>query len=123
MVMSYGNYDESTAYGAELSSNYKITKWWDIQPSVEYYFRNQRGIVTVLNSDTNEGELQQREIDNGVFNGRMNNNFKITNTFRASLFGFYRGDAKDINGTMKAMYKMDAGLRYSFWENNANVIW
>ena len=121
MVMSYGNFDESTAYGAELSSNYKITKWWDIQPSVEYYFRNQRGIVTVLNLDTNEGELQQREIDNGVFNARMNNNFKITNAFRASLFGFYRGDAKDINGTMKAMYKMDAGLRYSFWENNANV--
>lgn len=121
IVMSYGNFDKSTAYGAELSANYKVTKWWDIQPSVEYYFRNQRGIVTVLNPDTNEGELQQREIDNGVFNARMNNNFKITNAFRASLFGFYRGDAKDINGTMKAMYKMDAGLRYSFWENNANV--
>ncbi|WLD22899.1 TonB-dependent receptor [Flavobacterium dauae] len=121
IVMSYGNFDESTAYGAELSANYKVTKWWDIQPSVEYYFRNQRGIVTVLNPDTNEGELQQREIDNGVFNARMNNNFKITNAFRASLFGFYRGDAKDINGTMKAMYKMDAGLRYSFWENTANV--
>ena len=121
MVMSYGNFDESTAYGAELSANYKVTKWWDIQPSVEYYFRNQRGIVTVLNPDTNKGELQRREIDNGVFNARMNNNFKITNAFRASLFGFYRGDAKDINGTMKAMYKMDAGVRYSFWDNNANV--
>lgn len=121
MVMSYGNFDESTAYGAELSANYKLTKWWDIQPSVEYYFRNQRGIVTVLNPDTNEGELQQREIDNGVFNTRMNNNFKITNQLRASLFGFYRGDAKDINGTMKAMYKVDAGLRYSFWENSANL--
>lgn len=121
MVMSYGNFEESTAYGAELSANYKLTKWWDVQPSVEYYFRNQRGIVTVLNPDTNEGELQHREIDNGVFNARMNNNFKITNQLRASLFGFYRGDAKDINATMKAMYKIDAGVRYSFWDNNANL--
>ncbi len=121
MVMSYGNFDRSTAYGAELSANYKLTKWWDAQPSVEYYFRNQRGIVTVLNPDTNEGELQQREIDNGVFNARLNNNFKITNNLRASLFGFYRGNAKDINGQMNAMYKVDAGVRYSFWDNTANL--
>ena len=121
MVMSYGNFDEATAYGAELSANYKLTKWWDVQPSVEYYYRNQRGIVTVLNPDTNEAELQQREVNNGVFNSRLNNNFKITNQLRASLFGFYRGDAVGVNGTMKAMYKIDAGVRYSFWENTANV--
>src|SRR5690554_4471682 len=121
MVMSYGNFDESTAYGAELSANYKLTKWWDIQPSVEYYFRNQRGIVTVLNPDTNEGELQQREIDNGVFNTRMNNNFKITNRLRALLFGLYRGDADGKNDTMEVMYEVDAGLRYSFWESIANL--
>lgn len=121
MVMSYGNFDQSTAYGAEISGNLKVTAWWDMQPSVEYYFRNQRGIVTILNPVTNEGELEQREIDNGVFNARLNNNFKITNQLRASLFGFYRGDAKGINGDMLAMYKMDMGLRYSFWENTANV--
>ena len=121
MVMSYGNFDEATAYGAELSANYKLTKWWDAQPSVEYYFRNQRGIVTVLNPNTNQGELEHREIDNGVFNARLNNNFKITNQLRASLFGFYRGTAKDINGQMNPMYKVDAGLRYSFWENSANL--
>jgi len=121
MVMSYGNFDEATAYGAELSANYKLTKWWDVQPSVEYYYRNQRGIVTVLNPDTNEAELQEREVNNGVFNSRLNNNFKITNQLRASLFGFYRGDALGINGEMKAMYKIDAGVRYSFWENTANV--
>lgn len=121
MIMSYGNFDEATAYGAELSANYKLTKWWDVQPSVEYYYRNQRGIVTVLNNDTNEAELQEREVNNGVFNSRLNNNFKITNQLRASLFGFYRGDALGINGEMKAMYKIDAGVRYSFWENTANV--
>lgn len=121
MVMSYGNFDEATAYGAELSANYKLTKWWDVQPSIEYYYRNQRGIVTVLNSSTNQGELQLREVNNGVFNTRMNNNFKITNQLRATLFGFYRGDAVGVNGVMKAMYKVDTGVRYSFWENTANV--
>src|SRR5690606_39640262 len=45
MIMSYGNFDQSSAYGGEISANYKITKWWDIQPSVEYYLRNQKGIV------------------------------------------------------------------------------
>src|SRR5690606_12295036 len=70
-------------------------------------------------TETNNAELQYREGDNGVFNSRLNNNFKITQQLRATLFGFYRGDAKDISGTMKAMYKIDAGLRYSFWNNNA----
>lgn len=121
MVMSYGNFDSSTAYGAEVSGNLKITTWWDMQPSIEYYFRNQRGIVTLLNPETNEGELEQREIDNGVFNARLNNNFKITNQLRGSLFGFYRGDAEGINGKMLEMYRVDMGLRYSFWNNNANV--
>lgn len=121
MIMSYGNFDKSTAYGAEISANYKIKKWWDVQPSIEYYFSNQSGLIMVTNTETNNAELQYREVDNGVFNSRLNNNFKITQQLRATLFGFYRGDAKDISGTMKAMYKIDAGLRYSFWDNNANV--
>jgi len=121
MVMSYGNFDNSTAYGAEISANYKVTKWWDMQPSVEYYFRNQRGVVTLLTPSNPNGELQQREVNNGAFNARMNNNFKFTNQLRGSIFGFYRGDVEGVTGTMKAMYKVDAGLRYSFWNNNASL--
>jgi len=121
IIMSYGNFDQSKAYGAEISANYKITKWWDVQPSVEYYVRNQRGIVSVLNSDTNQVNLEKREIENGVFNTRLNNNFKITNNLRASLFGFYRGDSKNINSESKEMYKIDAGLRYAFWDNTASL--
>lgn len=121
MIMSYGNFDQSSAYGGEISANYKLTKWWDIQPSVEYYFRNQKGIVSVLDQSTGEAIFENREIDNGVFNARMNNNFKITNDLRATLFGFYRGDAKGINAEMKAMYKIDAGLRYAFWENTGSL--
>ena len=121
MIMSYGNFDQSSAYGAEISANYKITKWWDVQPSVEYYFRNQKGIVSVLDQNSGEEIFENREIDNGVFNARMNNNFKITQNLRASLFGFYRGDSKGINAEMKAMYKIDAGLRYSFWENTGSL--
>lgn len=121
MIMSYGNFESSSAYGGELSANLKVTTWWDLQPSVEYYFRNQKGIVTILNPLTNLAELQEREIDNGVFNARINNNFKLTNKLRASLFGFYRGESQGINATMDPMYKIDAGLRYSFWENTANL--
>lgn len=121
MIMSYGNFDQSSAYGAEISANYKITKWWDVQPSVEYYFRNQKGIVSVLDQSSGQEIFENREIDNGVFNARMNNNFKITQNLRASLFGFYRGDSKGINAEMKAMYKIDAGLRYSFWENTGSL--
>lgn len=121
MIMSYGNFDQSSAYGGEISANYKLTKWWDIQPSVEYYFRNQKGIVSILDQNTGLEKFENREIDNGVFNARINNNFKITQNLRASLFGFYRGDSKGINAEMKAMYKIDAGLRYSFWENTGSL--
>lgn len=121
MIMSYGNFDQSTAYGGEISANYKITKWWDIQPSVEYYFGTQKGIVSVLDQSTGQAIFENREVDNGVFNARMNNNFKITQNLRASLFGFYRGDSKGINAEMKEMYKIDAGLRYAFWENTGSL--
>ena len=121
IIMSFGNFEKSDAYGAEVSANYKINTWWDIQPSVEYYVRNQKGVVTVLNPTNNTEDFEFREINNGVFNARLNNNFKITNSLRASLFGFYRGKAESINATMDEMYKIDAGLRYSFWDNSANV--
>lgn len=36
LIMSFDNYDNNTAFGFELSANYKITKWWDIQPSIDF---------------------------------------------------------------------------------------
>ncbi len=121
MIMSYGNFDNSNAYGAEISANYKITKWWDIQPSAEYYHLKQQGIVTLFNETTNQFDTFSREVGSYAFNARLNNNFKITNNFRATLFGFYRGPFDAINATTKEMYKIDAGVRYTFWENKGSL--
>ena len=121
MIMSYGNFDKSNAYGFELSANYKIAKWWDIQPSFEFYNITQKGIVTLKNQQTGEFEMINREVEANAINARLNNNFKITQNLRASLFGFYRGPVDAVNAKSKEMYKIDAGLRYAFNNNRASV--
>ena len=121
MIMSYGNFDNSSAYGAEISANYKINKWWDIQPSAEYYHLEQQGVVTIFNENTNAFDTFSREVGSYAFNARLNNNFKLSQNFRATLFGFYRGPFDAINAKSEAMYKVDAGVRYTFWENKGSL--
>ncbi|MGB1308448.1 MAG: TonB-dependent receptor domain-containing protein [Oceanihabitans sp.] len=109
LLLTYDNFDNNNAYGLELSSNYRPTKWWNFNASAEYYIKNVRGVV----------ELENVDINNTNFNFRMNNNFKATKSLSFSLFGMYRGEDEGLQFIRKPMLMVNTGLRYTFLDNKA----
>ncbi len=121
-IMTFTNYDNNTAYGFEVSFNYKITKWWDIQPSIDFSSINQTGVVFIYDeTQTPKSIAKERIVTVAAFNGRMNSNFKATKRLSFLLFGFYRSPVEDIQQDRKEMYKMDIGSRYTLLDNKMNL--
>lgn len=118
LIMSFDNFDNNKAYGFEISANYKITKWWDVQPAIDFSSISQKGLVSVLRPGTvNDFDFVQKEVDANAFNARMNSNFKANKRLSFLLFGFYRGGVDGVQNNTKEMYKIDAGGRYSLLNN------
>ncbi|MBE8727839.1 TonB-dependent receptor domain-containing protein [Flavobacterium hungaricum] len=120
-IMSYTNFDHNTAYGFEVSMNYKITKWWDIQPSIDFSSINQEGVVSKFSEDNNQIIAENRKVTVAAFNGRMNSNFKANKRLSFLLFGFYRGAVDGVQNNSHEMYKMDIGSRYTLLDNKMNI--
>ncbi|MBW1657778.1 TonB-dependent receptor domain-containing protein [Flavobacterium quisquiliarum] len=120
-IMSFTNFDHNTAYGFEVSLNYKITKWWDIQPSIDFSSINQEGVVSKYHEDRNQFISENRTVTVAAFNGRMNSNFKANKRLSFLLFGFYRGAVDGVQNNSHEMYKMDIGSRYTLLDNKMNI--
>lgn len=120
-ILSFDNFDTNTSFGFEISSNYKITKWWDIQPAIDFSSIKQKGLISVQNTSTNTFELVRTEVNAEAFNARFNSNFKATKNLRFLIFGFYRSGVNGIQFNGKEMYKIDTGGRYSFLQDKATL--
>lgn len=103
-IISYDNFDNSSSYGLELSSNYKPLSFWNFNASFDLFSQTQKGY-------TNNEYI---EVDNVTYNFRMNNNFPVTKKVTLSLFAFYRGPNKSLQFNPEAMYFINTGARYSF---------
>lgn len=122
LIMSYDNFDNNTAFGFELSANYKITKWWDVQPAIDFSSINQKGLVSVLRSGTTDTfDFVTKEVQVSAFNARLNTNLKANNRLSFLLFGFYRGGVDGIQNNSKEMYKIDSGARYTLLDNKMTL--
>jgi hypothetical protein len=112
--MSFGNFDKNNAFGFEVSANYKIFKWWDIQPAIDYSSIRQSGVIsTQAIGDEDNFVLLNKTVDVNAFNARLNSNFRVNNRLSFNLFGFYRGPVNSIQNESKDMYKIDSGVRYT----------
>lgn len=122
-ILSFDNFNNTTAYGMELSSNYRPTSWWSLNASFDLYSKKQTGIVETLNAPIetatpNDILLSTIEVDNIVWNFRVFNNFKATKKLNLSLFSMYRGEEKGLQINRKPMFMVNTGLRYSFLEDD-----
>ncbi|WP_299225017.1 outer membrane beta-barrel family protein [uncultured Psychroserpens sp.] len=122
-ILTFDNFENTTAYGIELSSNYRPTKWWSFNASFDLYAREQKGIAESLNAPiaiaTPENIVRTTiEVDNIVYNFRLFNNFKATKRLNLSVFTMYRGEEKGLQFTRKPMFMVNTGIRYSFLEDN-----
>lgn len=116
-IISYDNFDDNHAIGAEISANLKLAKWWSVNASSDAYFKTVRGTV----QNANSGEQERAEADVVTFNARMNNNFTATKKLRFNLFGMYRGRDLGLQFERKPMYKFDLGSTYTFMKGKASV--
>ncbi|MFL1896972.1 TonB-dependent receptor domain-containing protein [Aquimarina sp. 2-A2] len=108
-ILTFDNFDNNTAYGFELSSNYKVATWWSLNVSVDLYGQTQKGVVGTTT----------REVDAFVYNFRLSNTFKATKNLSFQLFGFYRGPQEGIQFETEEFYFVNTGARYSFLNNKA----
>ncbi len=119
IILTHDNFDDTSAYGIELSSNYRPTKWWSINGSFDLYSQTQKGIAENLTAPIetatiNDIETNIDKVDNLAWNFRMFNNFKVTKTVSLTAFGFYRGKNKTLQFNIKPMYFVNIGSRVSF---------
>ncbi|OIQ30692.1 MAG: TonB-dependent receptor [Bacteroidetes bacterium MedPE-SWsnd-G2] len=124
IILTHDNFDNSSAYGFEVSSNYRPLKWWNFNLSFDLYSQTQKGITEILTEPIETATIddivtQTIEVDNVAWNLRMFNNFKATKNLTFSAFIFYRGQNRTIQFDLDPMFFVNLGARYSFLQNKA----
>ncbi|MBT8268685.1 MAG: TonB-dependent receptor family protein [Bacteroidia bacterium] len=124
IILTFENFDNTSSYGLELSSNYRPTKWWSINGSFDLYSQTQKSFTEILTASPDVAteddiEIREIEVDNVVWNVRMFNNFKVNKKLSFSLFAMYRGRNEGVQFTMKPMFMTNIGMRYSFLDSKA----
>ncbi|MBS9462684.1 TonB-dependent receptor [Flagellimonas sp. 389] len=126
LILTFDNFENTSAYGFELSTNYKFTEWWSINGSFDFFSQTQRGVTESLSGDspnpTENDIVEERvEVDNTAWNLRLNNSFKVSKSLTFQLFGFYRGQNRTIQFTARPMYFVNLGARYSFAKGKGTI--
>lgn len=119
LILTYDNFDNTSAYGIEVSSNYKPAKWWNINGSFDLFSQTQRGVTERLEGSNsgataNNIVIDEVEVTNTAWNFRVNNSFTATKQLTFQVFGFYRGQNQNIQFLVEPMYFINLGARYSF---------
>ena len=126
LILTFDNFENTSAYGFELSTNYKFTEWWSINGSFDFFSQTQRGVTESLSGnspDPTENDIVEErvEVDNTAWNLRLNNSFKVSKSLTFQLIGFYRGQNRTIQFTARPMYFVNLGARYSFAKGKGTI--
>ncbi|WP_224996158.1 outer membrane beta-barrel family protein [Cesiribacter sp. SM1] len=105
------NLGKLTNWSLNISLPVTITKWWNMQNNLSAYHKKYTGTYLA----------QQLDVEQLSTNFFIMNSFRLPHNFSAELSGFYRSPM--VWGTMQinSMYRVNAGLQYSFWDRNASL--
>jgi outer membrane receptor protein involved in Fe transport len=122
LILTDDNFENTSSYGFELSTNYRPTKWWSLNGSFDLYSQTQKSIserltAPIETATENDIVLEKISVDNVAYNIRVFNNFSVSKSLAFTAFGFYRGKNKSIQFDIDPMYFVNLGVRYSFLEN------
>lgn len=124
IILSFDNFSNTNAYGIEVSSNYRLAKWWSLNGSFDLYAQTQRSFSEVLNVPLSDAATvdnivtENIKVDNVIWNFRIFNNFKVNKALSFSLFSLYRGKNKGIQFTQDVFAFVNVGMRYNFLEDD-----
>lgn len=122
IILTFDNFDNTTAYGIELSSSYRPTKWWSINASFDLYSQTQEGIAETIDPtlpNPTEMDIQTNitEVDNVIYNFRAFNNFRVNKNLTFTAFALYRGKNRGLQFEIDPIYLLNLGMRYNFIPN------
>ncbi|CAM1340488.1 TonB-dependent receptor domain-containing protein [Tenacibaculum amylolyticum] len=115
-ILTFQNFDDTDAYGLELSANYRVAKWWRANASMDYYSQTQFGTADLSNPNA-----PRLEVQNNVFNARISNSFTVSKRLRLQLFAMYRGAVEDIQWKVDPMKMVNLGANYSVFKGKGNL--
>ncbi|MFO8147808.1 MAG: outer membrane beta-barrel family protein [Gillisia sp.] len=111
LLLTFINGGNNNAAGIEFSGSYKPFKWWSLNPSLELYNKNERGVIGT----------ETVEVENTAFNFRLNQSFNATEDLTFQLFGYYRSPARMLQFKAEEMYFINAGARYNLLDDKATI--
>jgi len=109
--LSYNNTESNDRYGFELSSNYKIAKWWRTNASFDLYTQKESGVAN--------GE--QIEVTNNSLNFRLSNSFIASKNLRFQLFTMYRGGGQSIQFKVYPMWMINTGASLNVLKGKGTI--
>lgn len=126
IIITHDNFDNTSAFGLEISSNYRPYKWWSINGSFDLYSQTQKGIAERLNKPIDVSTQQDIEtiinkVDNVAYNFRMYNSFTATKKLSFTAFMFYRGRNKTLQFDILPMYFANIGARLNILKGKGNI--
>lgn len=111
VLLTYTNSGSTDAYGIEISSNYKFTKWWSANMSFDFYEQKEQGIIGT----------ESIEVSNVSWNLRGGNTFKLNDKVRLQLNGMYRGASESVQFEVDPMWKIDFGASWNVLDNKGTI--
>ena len=126
VILTHDNFDDTSAYGVELSSNYRPTKWWSFNTSFDLFSQTQKGIAEYLDVPLAEATVDNivrdnNSVDNLAWNFRMYNSLSASKKLTFTVFMFYRGENKNLQFDMLPMYFMNLGARLNVLKGKGAV--
>jgi outer membrane receptor protein involved in Fe transport len=126
VILTHDNFNNTSAFGVELSSNYKPTKWWSLNGSFDLFSQTQEGIaeyvrVPLERATVNDIIRDSNVVDNIAWNFRMFNSFSASKKLTFTAFLFYRGKNKNLQFDMLPMYFMNLGGRLSVLKGKGTI--
>lgn len=110
-IKSDQNFDGNNRYGLEMSSNYRITKWWSTNASLDVYSQTLKGVVGG----------NQKELKNTAFNTRLSNSFNASKKLKFQLFAMYRGANKNLQFNIDPMWMINTGASYKVLKGKGSI--
>lgn len=115
-LLSFTNFSDTDAYGVEFSANFKVSNWWRVNSSMDFYSQEQLG-----NVDNTGVDPEQLKVQNNVFNARISNSFRASKRLNLQLFAMYRGPQKNIQWNTRSMWMLNTGASWTVLKGKGNV--
>jgi len=112
ILIGRDNLSKNFAYGAELSTNLNLAKWFSVYASANIYSFNVSGDIV------SDG-IETQSINSDFV---INSNFTFLKSTRLQVTGFYNAPRLTSQGERSEMYGVNLALRRSFFKRKLDIV-